>query len=198
MGESDPCGLAARYQETGAEAISVVVEERYFGGSPELFQRVRDNTELPLLWKDFVVDPFQVRLAAALGASAVLLIVGLVPDDELRSLLDLAREEGLSPLVEIHSEDDLARALVAGADLVGVNNRDLVSLQVDPGVSERTASRLPKGLRAVSESGIKSPGDVGRMAGLGYRAVLVGEALVTAENPGALLKEMVKAGEEQG
>ncbi len=188
MGGSDPCELAARYQESGAEAISIVVEEKYFGGSPELFESVRDNTKLPLFWKDFVVDPFQIRLAAALGASAVLLIVGLVPDDELSHLIDLARGEGLSPLVEVHCEGDLARALAAGADLVGVNNRNLVSLEVDTRVSEEVLSRFPEGLRAVSESGLKSPEDVYRIAGLGYREFLVGEALVTADDPGGLLE----------
>jgi len=196
MGESDPERLAELYERAGAEAVSVVVEEKYFGGSPELFQRVRKNITLPMLWKDFVVDPFQVRLAAALGASAVLLIVDLVPDNELKILVDAARESGLAPLVEIHNEGELERALGAGADLVGVNNRDLVSLKVDPGVSQRIASRFPEGLPAVSESGMKDPGDVGRMADLGFRAVLVGEALITAEDPGALLAEMVKRGKK--
>jgi indole-3-glycerol phosphate synthase len=193
-GKSDPERLAGLYQAAGAEAVSVVVEERHFGGSPELFERVRQKTDLPMLWKDFVVDPYQIRLAAALGASAVLLIVGLVPDDELRSFVQLARASGLTPLVEIHSVEELDRALSAGADVVGVNNRNLVSLEVDMSTSVRVAPLFPAGLRTVSESGIKIPGNVRRMAGLGYRAVLVGEALMTAEDPESLLKEMVIAG----
>lgn len=194
MGGSDPERLAGFYQAAGAEAVSVVVEEKHFGGSPELFKRVREKTDLPMLWKDFVVDPYQVHLAAALGASAVLLIVGLVPDYELSSFISLARESGLAPLVEIHHEEELGRALSAGAEIVGVNNRNLVSLEVDTSTAERVASFFPDGLRTVSESGMKSPDDVGRMAGLGYRAVLVGEALVTADDPEGLLREMVEAG----
>lgn len=194
MGESDPERLADLYQAAGAQAVSVVVEEKHFGGSPELFERVRERIDLPMLWKDFVVDPYQIHLAASLGASAVLLIVGLVPDDDLRTFVRLARERGLVALVEIHGEGELTRALSAEADIVGVNNRNLVSLEVDTSTAELVASRFPEGLRTVSESGMKSPDDIRRMACLGYRAVLVGEALVTAEDPAALLREMVKAG----
>jgi indole-3-glycerol phosphate synthase len=197
MGGLDPERLAKLYQEEGAEAVSVVVEERHFGGSPELFESMRKKTGLPMLWKDFVVDPYQIHLAAALGASAVLFIVGLVPDGEIRSFIKLARELGLTSLVEIHRVEELDRALSAGADIVGVNNRNLVSLEVDTSTSERIASLLPADFRTVSESGMKGPDDVRRMAGLGYRAVLVGEALVTANDPGALLREMVQAGQKE-
>jgi indole-3-glycerol phosphate synthase len=197
MEGSDPERFAGLYQEAGAEAVSVVVEEKHFGGSPDLFERVRARTELPLLWKDFVIDPYQIHLAAALGASAILLIVGLVPDGELRSFIHLARESGLSSLVEIHREEELGRALSAGADIVGVNNRNLVSLEVDTSTSERIAPLFPSGLRTVAESGTRGPEDVRRMAGLGYRAVLVGEALVTAGDPESLLEEMVKAGRRE-
>jgi len=194
MGGSDPAQLAESYQKAGAEAVSVVVEERHFGGSPELFATMREHIDLPMLWKDFVVDPYQVHLAAAMGASAVLLIVGLVADEDLSSFVGLTRELGLSALVEIHSDEELGRALSAGAAVVGVNNRNLVSLEVDTSTSERIASRFPAGLRTVAESGMKGPEDVRRMAGLGYRAVLVGEALVTAEDPEGLLSEMIEAG----
>ena len=193
-GGLNPELLAELYQQMGAEAVSVVVEEKHFGGSPELFESVRERIELPMLWKDFVVDPYQIRLAAALGASAVLLIVGLVPDDEIRSFIRLARALDLTPLVEIHNESELEKALSSGADLLGVNNRNLFSLEVDISTSERIAPLLPSGFRMVSESGMKKPDNVRRMAELGYRAVLVGEALVTAEDPGALLGEMVEAG----
>lgn len=190
----EPEPLAQIYQQAGAEAISVVVEERHFGGSPELFERVRKKTELPMLWKDFIVDPYQIHLAAALGASAVLIIIGLVPDDKTRDFIRLARELGITALVEIHREDELERALSAGAEIVGVNNRNLVSLEVEPEKAEKMGSLFPAGLRSVSESGMKGPADVRSMAGLGYRAVLVGEALVTAGDPGSLLREMVEAG----
>jgi indole-3-glycerol phosphate synthase len=196
MGETDPERLVELYEAAGAEAVSVVVEERHFGGSPILFETMRKRTDLPMLWKDFVVDPYQIHLAAALGASAVLLIVGLVPDDEIYSFIQIAKELDMTPLVEIHREEELERAISAGADIVGVNNRNLVSLEVETLTSQRMASLFPADLRTVAESGMKSPGDVRRMAGLGYRAVLVGEALVTAEDPAALLKEMVEAGKK--
>lgn len=196
MKGSDPLSLAGTYTGSGAEAISVVVEEKYFEGSPGLFERVRSRTDLPLLWKDFVVDPYQIRLASHLGASAVLLIGSLVFQEELRALIQESRANGLKPLVEVHNGKDLEGALEAGADLVGVNNRDLVSLEVNTDVSRRLASLLPPDLPAVSESGIRGADDIRFMAGLGYRAVLVGEALVTAREPGILLEEMVEAGKE--
>jgi len=194
MGARDPLSLPEVYSKAGAAAVSIVVEERYFGGSTELFEGVREKTALPLLWKDFVVDPFQIRLAAALGASAVLLIAGMLSDSDLAGFLETARETGIRALVEIHDSVELERAMAAGADLLGVNNRDLVTLEVDLGVSEILASKVPQGIQKVSESGIRTPEDVERMAGLGYRAVLVGESLVTAQDAQGLLGEMVKAG----
>lgn len=194
MGEKDPLCLSTVYESCGAGAVSVVVEEQYFGGSPELFVEVGETTALPLLWKDFVVDTYQIGLAAGLGASAVLLIAGMLTDVELISFLKASRDAKLRPLVEVHNARELDRAVDAGADLVGINNRNLVTLEVDTAVSESLALRLPPGIRAVSESGIRTAQDVVRMAVLGYRAVLVGESLVTAEHPDMLLKEMVKAG----
>jgi len=194
MGARDPLELPPLYAASGAEAISVVVEEKHFGGSPELFAAVREKTTLPLLWKDFVVDPYQVRLAAALGASAVLLIAGMLSDNDLSRFLDTAGDEGLRALVEVHDARELDRAVRAGAGLIGVNNRDLVTLKVDVGVSEVLASKVPPGVQKVSESGIRTPEDVKRMAACGYRAVLVGESLVTAEDTEELLGMMVEAG----
>ena len=194
MGENDPLCLPVRYEYAGAEAVSVVVEEQYFGGSPELFVDVVAMTDLPLLWKDFVVDPYQIQLAAGLGASAVLLIAGMLSDDEMTSYAGIARGEGLRALVEVHDENEFERALGVGADLIGVNNRNLVTLQVDIAVSEQLAEKLPPEVQSVSESGIRNPGDVARMAVLGYRAVLIGESLITAEDPEELLEEMVDAG----
>lgn len=194
MGDADPGLFPVLYRAGGAEAVSVVVEERHFGGSPELFSRIAERTDLPLLWKDFVVDPYQIRLAAGLGASAVLLIAGMLSDAEMASFLGTAREEGMRALVEVHDAVELDRAVQAGADLVGVNNRNLVTLEVDIEVSEVLAGRFPSQVQRVSESGIRTPEDVARMAALGYRAVLVGESLVTAEDAEGLLEEMVKAG----
>jgi len=196
MGTADPYRLPGIYEQYGAEAISVVVEETYFGGSPELFAKVRARTTLPMLWKDFIVDPFQVDLAAALGASAVLLIAGMLEDRELEFFIDITRKSGLRPLVEVRGSAEQQRALDVGADLIGVNNRDLVSLEVDTGMSENLASGFPTDIQAVAESGIRDPESVKLMKDIGYRAVLVGEALVIQDDPGVLLKSMVGAGRE--
>jgi len=194
MGRTDPVSFPELYVRGGAEGVSVVVEQEYFDGSPDLFSEIFRHTVLPLLWKDFVVDPYQISLAAALGASAVLLIAGMLSDSELHSFLGCARSEGLRPLVEVHDAAELDRAVDAGADLIGVNNRDLVTLEVDIAVSRDLAGKFPAGVQAISESGIRTPEDVMRMAESGYRAVLIGESLVTAKNTEGLLREMAEAG----
>lgn len=196
-GDTDYLALPRIYQSAGAEAVSVVVEERYFGGSPELFDQVRDRTDLPLLWKDFVVHPFQIELAAHLGASAILLIAGLLKGKDLADMIDRARAVGVRPLVEIHDENELNLALDAGADLVGVNNRDLVTLEVDLELSWRLAPHLEGSVQGVAESGLRNPQDVIRMADLGFRAVLVGEAFVTSSEPLKSLADMVRAGRRE-
>jgi len=196
MGMTDPACFPELYARGGAEAISVVVEEQHFGGSPELFRKILQATSLPLLWKDFVVDPYQIRLASGLGASAILLIAGMLSDAEMSSFMNIAREEGLRALVEVHDGAELDRAIDVGADLIGVNNRNLVTLQVDIAVSEKLANRFLPGIQAVSESGIRTSEDVTCMAALGYRAVLIGESLVTAEDTEGVLREMVRAGKE--
>jgi indole-3-glycerol phosphate synthase len=195
-GDTDYLALPGIYQTAGAEAVSVVVEERYFGGSPELFAQVLDRTDLPLLWKDFVVHPFQIELAARMGASAILLIAGLLKGKDLSEMIDRARAEGLRPLVEIHDENELDRTMDAGADLVGVNNRNLVTLEVDLELSGRLAPHLGGTVQSVAESGLRNPEDVIRMADLGYRAVLVGEAFVTSPDPLKSLADMVRAGRQ--
>lgn len=196
IGKSDPLELPGLYTDGGAEAVSVVVEEQHFGGSPELFGEIAKATPLPLLWKDFVVDPYQVSLAAGLGASAILLIAGMLTDREMVALLDVVRREGMRALVEVHDGAELTRALDAGADLVGVNNRNLVTLDVNTEVSRQLAEFIPAGIQAVSESGVRKPEDVADMAAAGYRAVLVGESLVTAKDAKELLKKMVRAGKD--
>ncbi len=185
--------LAALYQRAGAEAVSVVVEEEHFGGSPALFAEVAVATSLPLLWKDFVVDPFQVELASAFGASGILLMASLLDDQALREMLSAAREGGLRPLVEVHDQSEAERALAAGADLVGVNHRDLRTLAIDLSLSERLASRL-QGVSAVAESGLQGPADAARMRSLGYRAILVGTALASAENPATAARALLGEG----
>lgn len=186
--------LPEKYESGGAEAVSVVVEERHFGGSPELFGEVAARTQLPLLWKDFVIDPFQIGLAARLGASGILLIAGLLPGDALPGMIEGCRREGLRPLVEVHDEDELSAAIDGGADLVGVNNRNLVTLEVDTGLSERLAPFVGGPVQGVAESGFHRAEDIRRMRDLGYRAVLVGEALIRADELEKKLGAMVGAG----
>jgi indole-3-glycerol phosphate synthase len=145
----------------------------------------------PLLRKDFIVSEYQLLEARAAGADAVLLIVAALEDDELRRLGDEARAWGLASLVEVHSDEELDRALAAGADIVGVNNRNLRTLDVDVRLSERIASRLPSSVVAVSESGLKTPADLARLGGLGYRAFLMGERFMTTPDPGAALARLL-------
>lgn len=190
----DPVRLLEEYESGGAEAVSVVVEENFFGGSPELFMEITSNTVLPVLWKDFVIDEFQIELAARLGASAILLIEALLDGSDLAIMIQKCRTKGIRPLVEVHGKAALARAIDSGADLVGVNNRNLRTLEVDLAMSEQLAGQMDTGLFAVAESGLKTPEDVGRMARLGYRAVLIGEALLTDENTESGLRAMVEAG----
>lgn len=175
---------ARAYEEAGADAISVLTEPARFGGSLDDLAEVAAAVSLPVLRKDFIVDPYQVWEAAELGAAAVLLIAAALPGDRLAALLRQAERCGLDALVEVHDEAEVARALAAGSSLVGANNRDLRTLAVDPGITARVAARLGDRLRdnvlLVSESGIAGASDARRAARAGARALLVGEALVRA------------------
>lgn len=186
----DPVAVARRYAAGGAAAISVLTEPEFFGGSDSDLTAVVAATGLPVLRKDFIVDPIQVWEAKAIGASAVLLIVAALSDDELRRLLAVAEEAGLAALVEVHSDLEARRAVEAGARIVGVNNRDLTDFTVDLGTAEKLAPLLADDSVSVAESGIFGRADALRMADAGYDAVLVGEALVTATDPEALLADL--------
>jgi indole-3-glycerol phosphate synthase len=194
----DAPATAACYVEAGAAAISVLTDERYFRGSDADLNAVRDRVGVPLLRKDFVVEPYQVYEARALGADAVLLIVRALPANELVELMEVARSLGMDALVEVHTPQEAAIALDAGATLVGVNNRDLTRMSVDLGTTARLRPLVPAGITVVSESGIRTPGDVGALAAAGVDGVLVGEALVTADDAGRLLREMLAAGRQVG
>lgn len=194
----DPLALAATYAAAGAAAISVLTDVRFFQGSLKYLEGIRerfaarDSNGLPLLRKDFIVDPYQVYEARAYGADALLLIVAALDDPALRSLLALTHELGLQALVEVHDERELDRALAAGATIVGVNNRDLHSFVTTLETTERLAALLPSEGRPalVSESGIVSAADVARLRDCGADAVLVGEALVTARDTGERVREL--------
>jgi len=186
------------YAENGAAAISIVTEARHFQGEIEALEYARDALERAfgddrpaLLRKDFLFEPYQVWESRAHGADAVLLIVAILSDARLRDLLALARRLEMDCLVECHDETEVERALAAGADIVGINNRDLRTFNVDTAITERLRPLIPSGVVVVSESGVRARDDVERMAALGVNAVLIGEALVTAPDPGAKLHELL-------
>ena len=184
-----PGDLAAAYQAGGAAAISVLTEPAFFKGSAKDLKRAREVVELPVLRKDFILDPYQVYETAAMGADAMLLIVRILDDDQLASLLALARGVGLETLVEIHDEADARRLAGLDVPLVGINNRDLARFDTDPDRAARVAALLPRGTAAVAASGIHSAADIQRALAAGLRRFLVGEILVRAADPAALLKE---------
>ena len=186
----DPADLARRYAAGGAAAISVLTEQRRFGGSLADLRAVRTAVEVPLLRKDFMVTEYQVLEARAAGADLVLLIVAALDDDLLRRLHDRARELGLAVLVEVHDEAEAERAVALGAELLGVNARNLKTLEVDGGAFARLAPQLPADRVLVAESGISGPDDVQRYVDLGARAVLVGEALVRGGDPARAVAAM--------
>ena len=187
----DPIRLAMEYQHGGASAISVLTDEEFFQGSLDHLRRVKHNTSLPVLRKDFVIDPYQVVEARAAGADCILLIVSILGDGPLRSLSDLAMTTGMGALVEVHDATEVHRALDAGAELIGINNRDLRSFDVDLQTTERLCQLIPSDCTVVSESGIHGQSDVARLREWGVDAMLVGESLVVAEDTGAKVQELV-------
>ncbi len=186
----DPAACARAYASGGAAALSVLTDEHYFGGHLDFLAAARGQVELPILRKDFIVDPYQVDETRAGGADAVLLIVAALSPADLRSLRERAVAWGLDVLIEVHEESEIQVALEAGADLVGINNRDLRSFQVDLGVCERLLPKLPEGVLAVAESGIFSAGDVTRLESVGAHAFLVGEALMRERDIGLALRRL--------
>ncbi len=179
----DVTEMASAYRDAGASAVSVLTDREYFDGSLEDLELVRRSVDLPVLRKDFTVSENDVLDAADAGASAILLIVAALSNVELASFIELAAQCGLDALVEVHGEDEARRALDSGARIVGVNQRDLRTFEVDSGEAASVIDVLPKGCLAVCESGLSSVADVERAAQLGYDAVLVGEAFVTATDP---------------
>ncbi len=187
----DPAEFARRYERGGASAVSVLTDERFFGGSLADLGAVRAATALPVLRKDFLVDPYQVIEARSRGADAVLLIARALSQENLEGLLREVRGVGMEALVEIHDEGDLEKALAAGCRLVGINNRDLQSFRVDLSVTERLVQRIPSRIVVVSCSGIRCRDEILRLEEAGVRAFLIGESLVTAGDPEARLRELV-------
>src|SRR3954452_9129376 len=190
----DPGNLAAAYAEGGASAISVLTEQRRFGGSLADLDAVRAAVDVPVLRKDFVVTPYQVHEARAHGADLVLLIVAALEQNALDALLDRVESLGMTALVEVHTEEEADRALEAGATVIGVNARNLHTLEVNRSIFGQIAPGLPNGVFRVAESGVRGPGDLLTYAGWGADAVLVGEGLVASGDPRAAVRGLVAAG----
>ena len=186
----DPASLAAAYEEGGASAISVLTEHRRFGGSLDDLDAVRARVDLPILRKDFMVTDYQVWEARAHGADIVLLIVAALTDEELTALLGLSGSLGMTTLVEVHDEAETQRAVDAGATVIGVNARNLKTLEVHPDTFGRLAPLIPNGVLKVAESGIRDAEDARAYAHAGADAVLVGEALVTGADPATRVRAM--------
>jgi indole-3-glycerol phosphate synthase len=186
-----PADIAHDYAEGGAAAISVLTHMAGFGGRPDHIRMVRAATQLPILRKDFVTDPYEIAEARACGADAVLLIVAALEPAQLKDLLAVTRGRGVAALVEVHDEAETSAALESGARAIGVNHRDLRTFAVDLGLTERLRKMVPKDVVFVAESGIHSAADARRMREAGADAILVGEVLMRSNDPAAQIKELV-------
>ena len=180
----DPVAVAKNYARAGAEAISVLTDEQFFQGRLEYLRDIRVAVDVPLLRKDFILDEVQIAESAAAGADAILLIVAALQDDELERLLEAAQVYQLDALVEVHTLAELDRALETDSRIIGINNRNLSTFEVDLSVTEELSEQVPSGIVLVSESGIKSAEDVTRVKACGVNAVLIGEALMRAHAGG--------------
>ena len=187
----EPAQIATGYERGGAAAISVLTEPGFFDGSLRHLESVRAAVKIPLLRKDFIVDDYQLLEARAAGADAILLIVAALTDANLKGLAAAAEQLGLAALVEVHNVDECGRAVSCGARLIGVNNRNLRTLQVDLDASHVIARSLPRDVIAISESGLKTPEDLRSMTALGYKAFLIGERFMVTPEPGAALADLL-------
>lgn len=188
----EPLALAKTYAVNGAAAISVLTEKKFFQGSLEYLRLIREHVKLPLLRKDFLFDPYQVYEARAFGASAVLLIVAILTDQQIIELQDLARTLDMDCLVEVHDEPELERALRCGVSLLGINNRDLRTFHTTIETSERLVQRMPSTVTVVSESGLSRVEQLVRLEAQGVRAFLIGETFMAAPDPGKPLRDMLE------
>ena len=186
----DPVSLAQTLEQAGAAALSVLTDEPYFGGHLEFLRDTKQCTEVPVLRKDFIIDPYQVYEAAWYGADAVLLIVRVLTEEQLIQCMQAADTLGVEPLAEVHSEEELKLALSVGTHIIGINHRDLRTFTMDPQLSEQLIPRIPSGKVVVAESGVQTAEDIKRLKRLGVHAVLIGEALMTALDPAAKVREL--------
>jgi len=188
----DPVSIARRYEECGAAAISMLTDEKYFAGSLEHLRAVRASVSLPILRKEFIIDEYQVWEARAAGADAILLIAAILSDAEIEAFHTLSQKMGMASLVEVHTEAELRRALKIKPLLIGINNRNLGDFSVDIRQSARLRPLIPEGICVVSESGIKTTSDVMFLKSLGIHAILVGETLMRAHDPGIAMKALIQ------
>jgi indole-3-glycerol phosphate synthase len=192
MNPAEAAALARRYEAGGSRALSVLTDEA-FGGGSDLLRAARAAVPVPVLRKDFVLEPYQVYETRAMGADAVLLITALLEPRVLRDLVALCRDLGIDALVEVHAEEEIAAAVSAGARMIGINNRDLHTFIVDVDTTPRLRPRIPPGVLVVSESGIATPGDVARLRPH-VDAILVGTALMSSDDPTAAVRALVNGG----
>lgn len=192
QGNADPASVAKAYAAAGAAAVSVLTDQRFFLGSPAHLEAVRDAVTLPVLRKDFLFEEYQLYRSRALGADALLLIARILEPKLLTTLIGVTRSLHMEALVEVHGEDDLARALDCGATLIGINNRDLATMTVSLETSLRLLPLIPAGVTRVSESGIETRADLDRLRSAGADAFLIGERLMREPDPGAALKALLE------
>jgi indole-3-glycerol phosphate synthase len=186
----NPRQIADEYERNGAAAISVLTDRRFFGGRDEYIKEVREEVKVPILRKEFIIDEYQVNESRALGADAILLIASIMRTEQICAFLALAEKQGLACLVEAHTEDDLEKALTTPAQIIGINNRDLATLEVDLATSFRLRKLIPADIIAVTESGIESRGDVLRLEEAGFDAALVGGSLMGSADIAGKLREL--------
>ncbi len=187
----EPEALARDFEAAGATALSVLTDEKYFGGSTEILENVRRVTRLPILRKDFTIDEYQIWEARKMGADAVLLIAAILSTEELKSFSELAASLGLDALFEVHSERELEKVVPANPKLIGINNRDLTTFDVDLETTARLAPKTPAGSLLISESGLSSRQDVVRLGSMGVKGILVGESLMKEKQVGPALKKLL-------
>lgn len=187
----DPLQIASVYAENGASALSVLTDRQFFEGEKSYLAEIRNAVKIPLLRKDFIIDPYQIYETRVLGGDALLLIARLLDAKKLSDYLELSRALGLSSLVEIHNGEDLEKALAAGARLMGINNRDLGTFTTDLDASLKLAPLIPKGVSVVSESGIKTRKDIETLMDAGIHSFLIGETLMRADDMGRKLRELM-------
>lgn len=191
-GDFNPVKIALTYQAQGASAVSVVTDERFFEGRLKYLKEVKETVTIPVLRKDFIIDEYQVYESALWGADAILLIADILTTEELKKFLDLSKDLGMDVLCEVHNEEDIQKALEAGASIIGINNRDLHTFKVDVTTTQRLIRSIPDNKVKVSESGIKTYEDIMFLKSIGVNAVLIGEAFMEADDIAAKVREILR------